>query len=127
MRCPVVTEDEVANAFPAGAHGQDPVSVAGTFFGAQPRIVMINGRHVEARPQGTLLVLENQDKPGMIGHIGRTLGDHGINIATMALSRHEVGGKALTVLNLDSAPDEAALKDLMAIEAILAAKVVTMS
>jgi len=110
----------------AGAHGQDPVSIAGTFFGSQPRIVMINGRHVEARPQGTLLVLENQDKPGMIGHIGRTLGDHGINIATMALSRHEVGGKALTVLNLDSAPDEAAIKDLMAIEAILAAKVVTM-
>ncbi len=110
----------------AGEHGQNPVSVAGTFFGNQPRIVMINGRHVEARPQGTLLVLENEDKPGIVGHIGRTLGTHGINIASMALSRTEQGGRALTVLNLDSAPDEAALKDLLAIEAILAAKVVTM-
>jgi len=110
----------------AGAHGEDPVSIAGTFFGQSPRIVMINGRHVEARPEGIILVLENQDKPGMIGHIGRTLGDHGVNIATMALSRHEQGGKALTVLNLDSAPDEAALADLMKMEAILAAKVVKM-
>ena len=46
------------------------VSVAGTFFGATPRIVKINGRHVEAKPEGVLFILENRDRPGMVGHVG---------------------------------------------------------
>src|SRR4029077_6203349 len=59
------------------------VSVGGAFFGATPRIVSINSRPVEARPHGVVLVLENTDRPGMVGRIGTLLGDHGVNIATM--------------------------------------------
>ena len=80
------------------------VSVAGAFFGATPRIVNINSRPVEARPHGVVLVLENTDRPGMVGRIGTLLGDHGVNIATMSLSRNQAGGTALTVLNLDTSP-----------------------
>ena len=109
----------------AGAHGTDPVSVAGTFFGNSPRIVMINGRHVEAKPNGVLLVLENADQPGIVGRIGTTLGAHGVNIATMALSRTEQGGTALTVLNLDSEPSHAAQEALRAIDGILDVTVVS--
>jgi D-3-phosphoglycerate dehydrogenase len=87
----------------AGCAGEE-VSVAGTFFGAEPRIVRINGRHVEARPEGFLLILENRDRPGIVGLLGSILGQHGVNIARMALSRDKVGGQALTVLNLDSEP-----------------------
>ena len=83
------------------------VSVGGAFFGATPRIVSINSRPVEARPQGVVLVLENTDRPGMVGRIGTLLGEHGVNIATMSLSRNQAGGTALTVLNLDTAPGEA--------------------
>src|SRR5207253_1254323 len=90
------------------------VSVGGAFFGATPRIVSINSRPVEARPHGVLLVLENTDRPGMVGRIGTLLGDHGVNIATMSLSRNQAGGTALTVLNLDTAPDAQLLEKIRA-------------
>ncbi len=54
----------------AGCDGE-AVSVAGTFFGVTPRVVKINNRHVEARPEGVLLLLENRDRPGIVGHAGQ--------------------------------------------------------
>jgi D-3-phosphoglycerate dehydrogenase len=95
----------------AVAEGKN-ISVGGAFFGATPRIVSINSRPVEARPQGVVLVLENTDRPGMVGRIGTLLGDHGVNIATMSLSRNQAGGTALTVLNLDTAPSEELLSEI---------------
>lgn len=100
------------------------VSVAGTFFGNTPRIVKINDRHVEAKPEGVLLVLENRDRPGIVGMIGTLMGGHKVNIASMSLSRNEIGGSALTVLNVDSAPSEEVLKEMLAVEDIYSAKVV---
>ena len=104
----------------------ETASVAGTFFGAQPRIVGINGQHIEARPAGVLLLMENRDVPGMVGKIGSLLGGSGVNIATMSLSRDAAGGKALTVLNLDSAPDAATLDRIHADADILSARVVAL-
>jgi D-3-phosphoglycerate dehydrogenase / 2-oxoglutarate reductase len=100
------------------------VSVGGAFFGATPRIVSVNSRPVEARPHGVVLVLENTDRPGMVGRIGTLLGNHGVNIATMSLSRNQAGGTALTVLNLDTAPDEALLAEIRASEDIRSAQVI---
>src|SRR6201981_3656762 len=100
------------------------VSVGGAFFGVTPRIVSINSRPVEARPQGVLLVLENTDRPGMVGRIGTLLGEHGVNIATMSLSRNQAGGTALTVLNLDNAPSENLLNEICASEDIHTAQVI---
>jgi D-3-phosphoglycerate dehydrogenase len=100
------------------------VSVGGAFFGATPRIVSINTRPVEARPHGVVLVLENSDRPGMVGRIGTLLGEHGVNIATMSLSRNQAGGTALTVLNLDTALSEELLATIRASEDILSAQVI---
>ena len=100
------------------------VSVGGAFFGATPRIVSINSRPVEARPQGVVLVLENTDRPGIVGRIGTLLGEHGVNIATMSLSRNQAGGTALTVLNLDTAPSEQLLREVDANEDIQSAQVI---
>ena len=100
------------------------VSVGGAFFGATPRIVSINSRPVEARPHGVVLVLENRDRPGMVGRIGTLLGDHGVNIATMSLSRNQAGGTALTVLNLDTAPDATLLEQIRVSEDIHSAQVI---
>ena len=100
------------------------VSVGGAFFGATPRIVSINSRPVEARPHGVVLVLENTDRPGMVGRIGTLLGEHGVNIATMSLSRNQAGGTALTVLNLDTAPSEELLSQICAGEDIHSAQVI---
>ena len=106
--------------------GDETASVAGTFFGAKPRIVQINGQHIEARPEGVLLLLENRDVPGMVGKIGSLLGERGVNIATMSLSRDAAGGKALTVINLDSAPDADTLAHIRSDGDILNARVVTL-
>jgi D-3-phosphoglycerate dehydrogenase len=107
----------------AAAEGKT-VSVGGAFFGATPRIVSINSRPVEARPHGVVLVLENTDRPGMVGRIGTLLGTHGVNIATMSLSRNQAGGTALTVLNLDTRPDEALLTEILASDDIKSAQVI---
>ncbi|MEP6699080.1 MAG: phosphoglycerate dehydrogenase [Verrucomicrobiota bacterium] len=100
------------------------ISVAGAFFGATPRIVNVNSRHVEARPHGVVLILENTDRPGMVGRIGTLLGGHGVNIATMSLSRNEAGGTALTVLNLDTAPGEEILAAIRASDDIHSAQII---
>ena len=107
----------------AAAEGKS-VSVGGAFFGATPRIVSVNSRPVEARPHGVVLVLENADRPGMVGRIGTLLGEHGVNIATMSLSRNQEGGTALTVLNLDTAPTPALLAAIAASEDIHSAQVI---
>jgi len=100
------------------------VSVGGAFFGATPRIVSVNSRPVEARPHGIVLVLENTDRPGIVGRIGTLLGDHGVNIATMSLSRNQAGGTALTVLNLDTSPSEELLAEIRASGDIHSAQVI---
>ncbi len=107
----------------AAAEGRT-VSVGGAFFGATPRIVSVNSRPVEARPHGVILILENTDRPGMVGRIGTLLGDHGVNIATMSLSRNQAGGTALTVLNLDTPPTPELLANIRASEDIRSAQVI---
>ncbi|MBV9490459.1 MAG: phosphoglycerate dehydrogenase [Verrucomicrobia bacterium] len=104
--------------------GSEHVSVAGTFIGASARIVMVNHHHVEAQPKGVLLVLENQDVPGIVGQIGTLLGSARINIASMSLSRDHVGGEALTVLNLDSRPSPEVTAAILKNPSIKSARVV---
>ncbi len=90
------------------------ISAGGTFFGSpnNPRIVRLFSTPVEIPINGTLLLLTNKDRPGMVGHIGSLMGRHSVNIASMSLHRDEAGGHALTVLNLDSAPPSAVLDEL---------------
>ena len=98
-------------------------TVAGTFFGQKPRVVLINGRYIEAQPEGVLLLLENKDRPGIVGHIGTLLGKHQVNIASMSLGRDTAGGTALTVLNLDSAPGDNVMDELRTDKDIVSARI----
>lgn len=102
------------------AEGQK-YNIEGTLFGTrqQPRIVHINNRDVEALPEGKLLIMENNDVPGIVGVLGTILGKDSVNIANMSLSRNDVGGVAMTILQLDSVPSEGALDDVKSAEAIL--------
>jgi len=90
------------------------VSAGGTFFGSpnNPRIVRLFSQPVEIVPEGVLFLFNNKDRPGMIGYIGTLMGKHHVNIANMTLSRDQAGGKALTVLNLDSVPPKELLAEL---------------
>ncbi|HTQ50470.1 MAG TPA: phosphoglycerate dehydrogenase [Candidatus Acidoferrales bacterium] len=95
-------------------NGQKLISAGGTFFGSpnNPRIVRLYSTPVEIPIGGILLLLNNKDRPGMVGYLGNLLGKHKVNIANMSLSRDTAGGLALTVLNLDSAPPPAVLEEL---------------
>ncbi|MGA3164215.1 MAG: phosphoglycerate dehydrogenase [Verrucomicrobiota bacterium] len=94
--------------------GKKLVSAGGTFFGSpnNPRIVRLFSTPVEIPISGTLLLLNNKDRPGIVGYLGTLLGKHNVNIANMSLARDTVGGLALMVLNLDSAPPPAVLEEL---------------
>jgi D-3-phosphoglycerate dehydrogenase len=100
-------------------------SAAGTLIAkASPRIVALNGRDVEVAATGKLLIIENEDAPGMIGYVGTLLGKDKVNIANMSLSRQQAGKTALMVINLDSEPSAAARTELKAHAAIKLAKFV---
>ena len=108
--------------------GEQRITAGGTFFGAsmKPRIVRLYSQPVEIVPEGVLLVLTNKDRPGMVGYIGTLLGKHNVNIANMSLGREQVGGEALTVLNLDSVPVDAFLSELRGDKDISNVRVVTL-
>ena len=95
-------------------NGKKLISAGGTFFGSpnNPRIVRLYSTPVEIPTSGTLLLLNNKDRPGIVGYLGTLLGKHKVNIANMSLTRDTAGGLALTVLNLDSAPPPAMLEEL---------------
>lgn len=98
----------------AAYSGDSKVSAGGTFFGGHnhPRVVRINGQSVEAVPSGVLFLMNNKDRPGIVGYVGTLMAKHQVNIASMSLSRDSVGGQALTVLNVDSVPPELALAEI---------------
>lgn len=87
--------------------------VAGTIFGVNDlRIAYINSYRIEAVPSGHLLVIHNDDQPGVVGRIGTFLGDHRINIAQLYLSRNQPGQAAMSVYQVDSSLDAATLAEL---------------
>jgi len=94
--------------------GGQRFSAGGTIIGKrnQPRIVRLNSRTVEIVPEGILFLMNNKDRPGIVGHLGTLMGRHNVNIASMSLSRDNAGGQALTVLNLDSVPPAALLEEI---------------
>src|SRR5262249_24541779 len=95
-------------------------SAAGTLFGKRdPRLVRIDAFHLDAIPQGPMLIVSNDDRPGMVGRIGTLLGNPSVNIAYMSLGRDRSGGRAVAVLNLDSLPGDPLLRDLAAIDGVV--------
>jgi len=77
--------------------------IAGTLFGRKElRIVKLNDFFIEAIPEGYILLVNNYDRPGVIGNIGTALGSRNINIATMQFGRDRMGGMAISLLHLDS-------------------------
>ena len=78
-------------------------TIEGTAFGKQElRIVSIDQYHVNVTPEGPMLLLYNQDQPGMIGLIGTILGNNQINIADMTVGRSRIGDLTVTIINLDN-------------------------
>ena len=103
--------------------GEAKFSVGATLYGVLPRIVRLNGHSLEASPEGILMIVENKDRPGMVGWIGTLLAKHKINIGSMSLSRGSEGGTALSVYNLDSLPTPEVVKEIAADSGITSVQV----
>jgi D-3-phosphoglycerate dehydrogenase len=79
-----------------------PRSVSGTLFGGtKPRLVEIKGIEIEAELGAHMLYITNEDRPGLIGALGKTLGDADVNIATFHLGRAARGAEAIALLEVD--------------------------
>ena len=101
--------------------GGQTVTAAGTVFGrTMPRLVMLNDYRLEAYMDGKLLIFTHQDVPGIIGRVGTAFGKHQVNIGQMSVGRSgdTPGGSAIGVLNLDGQPPQAALDDMLSIDAV---------
>lgn len=101
------------------------------FERAGPRLVLLDGVQIEAPLEGTLLVVRNDDQPGVIGEVGGILGRHGINIETFALGRGAAGGGAVAVVKIDPVDPAApgvspeVLREIGAVPAVKEASVVS--
>ncbi|HPP76066.1 MAG TPA: NAD(P)-dependent oxidoreductase, partial [Armatimonadota bacterium] len=82
--------------------------ISGTIFGRnEMRIVRVDGYRMDLVPEGTMLFVPHEDKPGIIGQVGTILGNQGINIGGMHVGRDKISKRAVMVLSVDSiVPDE---------------------
>ncbi len=89
-------------------------SVAGTLTGTrgEPHLVMMDDHTVEVPPAPQMVVVRNDDRPGMIGVVGTVLGDADVSISSMAVGPSETGNTALMVLSTDKTVPEDALARL---------------
>lgn len=83
----------------------------------RPRVVEINGYHMDLVPSGWLLIQQNVDTPGVIGRLGTILGDAGLNIADMSVSHRD--RTSMMLLHLEQQPPQKVVDQLLAEEAIL--------
>lgn len=93
--------------------------------GGVPRITRIGAFHVDVQPRDTLLILTNNDVPGVIGRVGTLLGEAGVNIAEYHQARLAQGGEALAAVALDAPMAEATRAALLELPDVRSATVVT--
>ncbi len=107
----------------------EELSMAGTVFGfgeqrREGRITEIDGFHIEAIPQGHMVVMRNRDVPGVIGRVGTILGEAGVNIGRFHLGRRERGGEAMAVVEVDSPLNAETMQQLQSLDSVLSVRLI---
>jgi len=93
---------------------------AGALFGLKdPRIVRLNDFVLDVVPEGYMLVVYNEDRPGVVGNIGATLGRENINIARLHLSREQREKQALVILSTDTPVPNGVMEKLRALPHVI--------
>ena len=118
--------DEFANLLSVDVRSDgQTLSLQGTLSARrEPRIVKIDRYFVEAAPEGYLLIIKNEDKPGLIGQLGTLLGESKINIAGMTNGREKPGGLAITVVSIDNPVPPKVLEQVKKLKHVLDAKLI---
>ncbi len=103
------------------------ILVAGTLFSKKdPRIILIDDYKVEVVPEGVLLLIHNNDKPGVIGNLGTLMGKNNINIARMHFGRESAGGMAISVISIDTSPAPEIIEEIRKLPNILSVKQISL-
>lgn len=103
--------------------GAKEVSVSGTLNSKkEPRIIQVDDFPMETVPEGDMLVLMNNDKPGVIGGIGTLMGQSGVNIARMQFGREKQGGLAMSIVSVDSPISDELMDKVRKLPNVLSAK-----
>lgn len=112
-----------SNIIHAVVRGEDRTfELKGTYIKEYgPRIVNINGFNVDFIPEGHLLYIQHNDRPGVIGRMGQLLAEHQVNIATMQVGRKEEGGEAIMMVAVDKLVDDRVIEALLEIDDIYVA------
>jgi D-3-phosphoglycerate dehydrogenase len=101
--------------------------VAGVLFGSSgPRIVQVDNFQLDANPSGLVLILENQNVPGILGQVGTILAAHNVNIGEWRMGRRSPGGEALSFINLDDELSPEVLESLTLIPAVTNARLLSL-
>jgi D-3-phosphoglycerate dehydrogenase len=102
-------------------------ALAGTLFGLadEARLVMVDDHAVDIPPARHMVVVRNDNRPGMIGVVGTTVGQAGVNISDMDVGRSITGEAALMILSTDEPVSEDVLDDIRAVDGILHVHAVT--
>lgn len=99
------------------------IQVAGSVFGDNhARLVNIKGYEVDVRPEGVMVLIQNQDVPGVIGRVGMILGDAGVNIAEYLLSRTSDSDTAFAIVKIDEELSDSVMSTLDSMTEILTIK-----
>ena len=92
-----------------------------------PRIVEIDQFKVEMVPEGHMLFIHNIDRPGVIGMVGKVLGDRSINIVRMQCALEKRGGNALLIIGSDQSFPDDVLNTIKSSKDIVSVKVAALS
>jgi D-3-phosphoglycerate dehydrogenase / 2-oxoglutarate reductase len=99
-------------------HDNGPGEIWGTIFGNKhPRIVRLGDIYMDAIPEGYMIIVQNYDKPGVIGNLGTVLGRHNINIGRFQLGR--LKERALCMINIDTPSDDSVLDEIRTLPNII--------
>jgi D-3-phosphoglycerate dehydrogenase len=106
--------------------GSESVTIAGMApHGATPRLTRIEAFRVDVVPRNTLIILTNDDVPGVIGRVGTLLGTAKVNIAEYHQARLRQGGEALAAISVDGPTSSELRRQLMELPDIRSATIVT--
>jgi D-3-phosphoglycerate dehydrogenase len=95
--------------------GERRLLVAGTHFDGAPRITRIDDFRVDMQPAGTFLVVQHEDRPGVIAAVSSLLASNDINIARIELGRDRPRGSAVMLMEIDDAVDAKLLERLASV------------
>jgi len=100
---------------------ESPHEIWGTIYEKKnPRLIRVGKVFLDAIPEGYMIVIENIDKPGVIGHIGTTLGRNNINIGRFQLGRRD--DRAVCIVNIDTPADEKVLDEIRSLPILLSVR-----